>query len=464
MHGGITRVLYAAAAALLAFTAMGATGVSSAGATVAAPQAMGSTDYNTSVAGFSESGRWFRFVSTVLTVPPRPSPSGAAFIYLVHSGGPTPRPYAYVTVQPGGGAGSITYDSLYQPRLGTLAVSPRAGDRLALSIYYDRHGHLKFTATDTTLGKSATATSAANLAGGLQYTEASLFAGNGSSAGSPPAADTRLWAFSDSHVTTYTGDHGTILGPWTTHKLIVTTSGTSAGTVLVSPSRLWNGGQNFGVWQRALPVAYTNELAGYEIWGRSFRFAAATLTVPAPPPDTIARGGASIMAGVQLSAAAERARILVKPGGGSGSLTYSAAAAGNSTTGTFRLSPAVSDRLVISIYYDRQGHDFFTATDTTQGTTQTVRVTVGNRVYHDVWLVGFIDNGAVTPPPSDLRLWEFTGSHATTDSGVRGTILGPWHAAQFIDTLNATSSSPAVMNAPLLLHNGQDFDVWLRHR
>jgi hypothetical protein len=467
MRRHIGRALYAAAAALLAFTAMGVAAAGAAGATTATPKSTGSAAYNTGLAGYRESGRWFRYVSTVLTVPPRPSGSGnggPAYIYLVHSGGPTPRPYAYIQVQPGGGTGSITYDTLGLARLGTLALSPSVGDRVALSIYYDRRGHLQFRATDSTVGNSATATTAADLAGGLQYNEASLFGSIDNGAVIPPAADIRLWAFSDSHVTTYSGDRGTVLGPWTTDQLLDTTNGTAEGTVILSPSGLWNSGQNFGAWLRALPRAYTNELAGYEIWGRQFRFASTTLTVPALPSDSIARGGASIMAGVRLNAAAEVARIMVKPGGGGGSITYSAATADNSTTGTLRLSPAVGDQLSLSIYYDRQGHDFFTATDTTQGTTQTVRVTVGNQIYNDVWLIGSIDNSAVTPPPSDAKLWEFTASRATTYSGVRGTILGPWHAAQFIDTLDATAHSPVVMNAPVLQNNGQDFTVSLLHR
>ncbi len=44
--------------------------------------------------------------------------------------------------------------------------------------------------------------------------------------------------------------------------------------------------------------------------------------------------------------------------------------------------------VAISIYYDQRGHTYFTATDITQGTTQTVRVNVGNVVYDKALLVG----------------------------------------------------------------------------
>jgi hypothetical protein len=66
----------------------------------------------------------------------------------------------------------------------------------------------------------------------------------------PPTVDTRLWHFTGSQLTTYTGVPRTILGAWTTSKMIVTLDGTSSGTVVASPSRLSNGGQNFGVWLR----------------------------------------------------------------------------------------------------------------------------------------------------------------------------------------------------------------------
>jgi hypothetical protein len=66
----------------------------------------------------------------------------------------------------------------------------------------------------------------------------------------PATVDTRLWHFTGSHLTTYAGQHGTILGPWTTSKMIVTSDGMSSGAVVASPSRLQNDGPNFGIWLR----------------------------------------------------------------------------------------------------------------------------------------------------------------------------------------------------------------------
>jgi len=83
-------------------------------------------------------------------------------------------------------------------------------------------------------------------------------------------------------VTTYNGDRGTLTGPWTTWKYIATTTGTAAGTVIASPSGLSNGGANFGVWLRALPLTHTAGFAGYTDSIGPFRFVSTTMTVPAP--------------------------------------------------------------------------------------------------------------------------------------------------------------------------------------
>ena len=63
--------------------------------------------------------------------------------------------------------------------------------------------------------------------------------------------DTRLWAFRDTAVTSYSGYHGAILGPWNTIRIIGTRTGTSAGKVVLWPTWPWNNAHNFGVWWRA---------------------------------------------------------------------------------------------------------------------------------------------------------------------------------------------------------------------
>ena len=128
------------------------------------------------------------------------------------------------------------------------------------------------------------------------------------------------------------------------------------------------------------PAVYSGQHAGYQAAGRWFRYVATTVTVPPRTLPYLNSGSAFIGLNGRYAA-----WINVDPGGGADSVGY---AATNVGTGPFRLAPRVGDRLAISIYYDQRGHTYFTATDITQGTTQTVRVNVGNVVYDKALLVG----------------------------------------------------------------------------
>jgi hypothetical protein len=72
-----------------------------------------------------------------------------------------------------------------------------------------------------------------------------------------------------SKVTTYRGDHGTILGPWATSRWIDTTDGTHAGAVVADASVLSKArqepsnaaGQDFGVWLR-----HSNRMNNAQDW------------------------------------------------------------------------------------------------------------------------------------------------------------------------------------------------------
>jgi hypothetical protein len=457
MYCGIASA--GAAGAAGAAVALTALGISTA---AAAPPSLGPPSYNQGWAGYTTGGgRWFRYVSTTVTIPPRTihgAGVGAAFIALQHAR-PTGLPEAMMSASPGGGAGSITYLATGE---GVLAVSPHVGDRLALSIYYDQHGHDYFTATDLT--QRTTRTVRVNV-GTVIYDLARLGASPASST-APPAADIQLWQFTGSHVTTYSGDHGTILGPWTTSEVSMTSTGTASGTVVASPSPLRDNGQSFSVWLRALPVAYTSAFAGYEDSGGPLRFVSTTLTVPVR---RVPGEAALITLGYNGGATPRPyTNIEVLASGGAGSISYQAStASGSFRSGTFTVRPEAGDQLSVSIYYDQHGNDYFTVTDTTRHTTQTVKVTAvfyGTSGYNSAEILAMINNSAVTPPPADIQLWQFAGSHVTTYSGDHGTILGPWATSQYTDTTTETAAGATVMSASVLSNSGQNFGVWLRHR
>ena len=130
-------------------------------------------------------------------------------------------------------------------------MSPKTGNRLTISVYYDRHGHNYFTVTDYTQDVTRTVRrSIGPVIANMPCNAAGLFVAIDNGVVSRSATDRRLWQFTSSHMTTYTGVHGTIPGPWATSNLIDITTGTATGRVVMSPSSLWSSGQNFGIWLR----------------------------------------------------------------------------------------------------------------------------------------------------------------------------------------------------------------------
>jgi hypothetical protein len=147
---GIARAAYAAAAAGIALTTAGLTGTGAAGAAMA-PQTTGAPVYTTKWAGYQAAGgRWFRFVFTTLTVPSADNGAESTMADIALNGR-DPNWAADITVMPGGGPGSVLY---MDPLTGFFNLSPDVGDQLAISIFYDQHGHDYYTATDITQGTS----------------------------------------------------------------------------------------------------------------------------------------------------------------------------------------------------------------------------------------------------------------------------------------------------------------------
>jgi hypothetical protein len=462
MRRHITRALYAAVAAAVALGTGTFAGTGSLARAATQTLRVASYDGVTGHdAGYVTSGRSFRFVSAWLTVAartvadPRHAGNGHAGIALSGRSG-----IASIGVAPGGGVGGIWWLASYRHQL-PFRLAPRAGDRLALSIYYDQHGHTYFTAADITLGATQTVRVTV---GDVIYSQASLTASVDPAVTLPPATDTRLWQFTGCQVTTDRGDRGTLTGPWTTSALIDTSTGTSAGRVAASPSALPGGGADFDVWLRAVPVTYRRNLAGYRESNGPFRFISTTMTLPSA--QTPAGNSGPVL--VQLvhnggPAPWPAAMITVLPGGGEASIDYGP----KNGDRPFELNPAPGDQVRVSIFYDQKGHYFFTAADITQGTTQTVTAdalpNAGSRPLNAAQVLAHFDNAAVVPPPADAQIWQFTGSVVTTYRGDRGTILGPWATTRWIDTTDGTRDGAVVADASVL-DGGASFSVWLRHR
>ena len=129
-----------------------------------------------------------------------------------------------------------------------LPLRMRAGDHVTLSLYYDRPaGKLRLRATDRSTGRQASRWLTVGM--GISYQGAgagSVFAGPRSS----PPANTETAAYSDVHLTSYSGHRATMFGPWPATEVVATTTGDSRGAVVARPSMLLSGGTRFLVWQR----------------------------------------------------------------------------------------------------------------------------------------------------------------------------------------------------------------------
>lgn len=246
MRGHIARAFVTAVAAggatLLTLGMAGAT-TATAGTHAAAYPVI----HTSSQAGYTASGRWLRFVATTVKVPATGSYSHYAEVVLSGTG-VSP---VTLAIKPGGGTGSVGWAVGAQPfgmGGGTLAIAPNPGDTVLIDLYYNRaNGGVMATAEDLTTGKTASQNLGEGKNAVFTNAEVACWLSNPSS---PPTGDLRLWQFTNSAVTTYTGVHGTMTGPWSTSEVVDTTSGHASGQTVMSPSFLFNKGANFGAWLR----------------------------------------------------------------------------------------------------------------------------------------------------------------------------------------------------------------------
>jgi hypothetical protein len=436
--------LFAAAAASAVLTTLGLTAPGAA-AVAAAPSA-GPTAYTTTQAGYNVTGRWFRYVSTTVTIPAAGPDHQANGDLMTVALGNTAKDNvrAVIQVKPGGGYGSVQYGSGQQ--LTPFALSPKAGDKVAVSIYYDRHGHSLFTATDLTQGVSR---SAGLTVGHVAYNQVSLLDNLAVSA-QPPVTDIQTWKLADTRLTTVKGYHGTLAGPWETTPLVATSSGTPAGRLIADTSAPWNNGANFECWLRALPVQHTRAFAGYLATGVPFRFASTILTVPKAP----AADADASLATVGLFSShgfGPFGYVQVKAGGGADSVTYDAPHLPG--VNTLAVSPDPGDHLAVSVSYEH-GSLRFAVFDLTQHKGDTATVPIGFAAFDTaavrVIVHNFTHDGKQFPPFPEGQVWAF--SHTQIGSyGAFGTLLGPW----------GTVKQVTMGGFPSVLMHGQDFTVWL---
>jgi hypothetical protein len=217
----------------------------------------GAAEYSPNGAGYVVSGRWFRYLQTVVQLP---SNSVCAQLYQA-IGGTGGRIFSVgVGAEPAGQSGSSVsvVDTPTSAGCGTYQAAfadgpvpgPRMspGDLVKLSFYYDQTaGTVSLNVSDLT---RATGQGAVSVVGTKAIYTSAAADPSFTSLAALPASQFQAFDFTQSAATTYTGSRGTLTGPWMTSQIIMTNAGTTS-PILASNPVLWDGGANFGTWIRA---------------------------------------------------------------------------------------------------------------------------------------------------------------------------------------------------------------------
>ena len=289
MRSRIIRTFVTAAAAGATATTLGLAVSGAASASVGQP-AQPHISYpqiaTTSQAGYEASGRYFRYISSTLTVPDTSFLTGLyPQEYIQLSNGSLASGDQYVragiescvvatsygyTCTPGSWVSYVEAfnNSLSGPYFAHYAElsGVNQGDGVNFSIYYDQTGNeLHFVITPPST--SGPQESYKTRAYGPIFDHAAALDDFTNSTGTPIALPPfmhsfRVNQFLQGALTTYSGARGSFAGPWTTSQVIATSNGLMppSGTTRVSPTPLWSDGlvannqvrplDAFGVWAR----------------------------------------------------------------------------------------------------------------------------------------------------------------------------------------------------------------------
>jgi hypothetical protein len=213
------RVFAAATAAGAAIVTLGLTGTAAMASTASSIPII----YTKSTAGYldgSNNGPDFRFAAATVQmvacqpthIIPNRDENANATVGLLGTG-----VSATVTATCGGGQGTVIYSNGIT--FGTFNLSPSVGDALRLSVFWNRATKSdEFAVTDTTSGASQTVTVPTQEPRVYWMAELESVITNSGIAHRPSITE-RLWDFRFCNVTTTTGVHSGVTGPWLTQKM-----------------------------------------------------------------------------------------------------------------------------------------------------------------------------------------------------------------------------------------------------
>lgn len=242
MHKRLRNAVLAAAAAGATVASAGLAGQVPAGAATTSEPAAIKTVIDTDFAGYVTGGDWrFRFVTADVPMAKCRSVSNQNADARIALKSNVFDEVAHIDLRCGGGHGSVRFGTTAQAE-GHFELSPSVGDVLRISVYRNRAACKDvFVATNTKTSKTQTITR--RTACKVVYRHAQLGATLLAIGVSPPARNVRLWSLRNTAMTSYSGRHGTICGPWPSTKHLAA----PIIAVRMIPSNLTNSCRDFSV-------------------------------------------------------------------------------------------------------------------------------------------------------------------------------------------------------------------------
>lgn len=230
----------------------------------------------------------------------------------------------------------------------------------------------------------------------------------------------------------------------------------------------------------AVPAAgvgaiYSTSSTGYQATGRWFRYAQTQIVFPtnficsylhSVLETSAGPGSVSVTVGLGSSPAAHIAVVISSVPTASGCGIFTGQLEYNATQNPMAVGNIdPGDTVRVSVYYNpgtyavsaavvdlTDGLNVTAGADSSSGSVFTsARIETGFSAFHQPGTGG-----------SSVRAFSYTGSAATTATGDRGTMTGPWTTSQVIMTANGKASDPVEANGPVLWDNGANFSTWIR--
>jgi hypothetical protein len=137
---------------------------------------------------------------------------------------------------------------------------------------------------------------------------------------------------------------------------------------------------------------------------------------------------------------------------------YTVSATSYGAQSAMDIEPSAGDTVLMAVYYNPATNAMsYRFTDLTTGQTVENNGTNAQHVVFDS-AEAWASFGAFNQPATGFRAFAFTNAAATTATGDRGTMIGPWTTSQVV--LGKKGQAPGA-DCPVLWDGGANFSAWI---